>query len=760
MKKTLIYRIITVGLCALLLAGCAGNPAAGQEPVPPEVPQNSTAPKTAAVKNEVIARPVDFSTLKDNDRIFLMSPVKNRVVSTVTYLSYINGLAVHLTNENMTSVPEASSILVYENAPDGAFRLRGEKGYLTTSPNGLTLQFKDRDEYSLWKAMSDGTLVNCNAVPVNPEDQAFPMAMTYYDDKNIFQVLTLYEDSLGDAQIRPFPIEEGFEFPKDDGKGYRLPVFETSDIHGHIVYNPGAENIYRLADIASRVNDSRSRLGTPRDDIAVLLDGGDIYQGTTLSELTHGAPMLEAFHDMRYDAVTLGNHEFDWDIHTLADDDQTMADYTTAEGTIANTIPITFCNLYQNGVRVPFTKDYVILEKTAVDEAGNELPVRIGVIGYSDDFSHTVEAIKFSGLGYSIKDDPAVLTELSRKLKEQENCDVVILLFHTDGEIVSERIPPEAKIDLVLAGHIHKNDVGSNSNGVPYVVPAGNSDSYCYGELVFTKDAGGKPVYEKTAFLRPAAYDKSPKEYFDGIHQSGQDPEIIAVSDRALEAIGDLLAAKIGFITVPVIRHTYYSGSGNRSSSGANFYCDLIRKSVDADVGFFNRYGMRADLTIPVGSDSRTITVSDIYDLFPFGNILCKFRLSYEEFLEVLKYALTDAGANNLTVMSGVDVYFVDRDVDAIVKDGVPLYAHGKWNIDEKAETLLVSVPQYNATRNAPPGSLENPFVAWMETDRLLENAVVDRDGAIRVLKETADSQNGLIPVDTGSHFINQPYPN
>ena len=54
-------------------------------------------------------------------------------------------------------------------------------------------------------------------------------------------------------------------------------------------------------------------------DRAVLLDGGDIFQGNTLSNLLDGRPLAEAYQLMGYDAVTIGNHEFDWQIENTVD---------------------------------------------------------------------------------------------------------------------------------------------------------------------------------------------------------------------------------------------------------------------------------------------------------------------------------------------------------------------------------------------------------------------------------------------------------
>ena len=97
-----------------------------------------------------------------------------------------------------------------------------------------------------------------------------------------------------------------------DAPGQRtIRIFETSDIHGYLLDTTGGEEDqfqYRLACIAQVVNEART--GGQYDDV-LLVDGGDIYQGMPVSNMSMGAAMIAALDAMDYDAVALGNHEFD-----------------------------------------------------------------------------------------------------------------------------------------------------------------------------------------------------------------------------------------------------------------------------------------------------------------------------------------------------------------------------------------------------------------------------------------------------------------
>lgn len=130
----------------------------------------------------------------------------------------------------------------------------------------------------------------------------------------------LAEDAMQPVNTEESPQTESTESEKDYAGWDTLKLFETTDIHGYItdVSTYQEETFeYKLAYIANLVNQARAN--EAYDDV-ILLDGGDIYQGTPHSDLTYGNYLRAAFDAMGYDAVALGNHEFDWDITKYAAD--------------------------------------------------------------------------------------------------------------------------------------------------------------------------------------------------------------------------------------------------------------------------------------------------------------------------------------------------------------------------------------------------------------------------------------------------------
>ena len=237
----------------------------------------------------------------------------------------------------------------------------------------------------------------------------------------------------GVSCAKPDP-ENGREDPrpeKPQAGEYTLPVFETTDMHGYILStdNNGIVH-YRMAYVADKVKDIRGRGQEYRKDRLLLLDGGDLYQGASVSNLLAGRPVYTAIDIMDYDAVALGNHEFDWGLDQTVDADATLPDYAWEGRNCSNTAPVLCANLYQYGSRASCTQDYVVVEKTAVNAKGGSVPVRIGVIGFAVNYESSIIATQFTNKGYSIKADYGIANRIASELESSGACDATVLLIH------------------------------------------------------------------------------------------------------------------------------------------------------------------------------------------------------------------------------------------------------------------------------------------------------------------------------------------
>lgn len=541
---------------------------------------------------------------------------------------------------------------------------------------------------------------------------------------------------------------------------YRLPVFETSDTHGYLADVSGEPYQYRLAYISDKVRDARSAGGRYRSETALLLDGGDIYQGNNMSNLLEGQSLSAAYDLMDYDAVALGNHEFDWGIEATVDADGTMPDYNFDGKAHENAIPVVMSNLLQNGKRVSFTKEYVIIEKTAIGADGAEIPVKIAVIGFAENYASSIMQKKFAGLGYSISVDYEAANELAQRLEKEGECDATILLCHAAADETAKGLGSGSAIDLVLGGHTHNSLKGTTDSGLTYMQPASYGRAYSYAELIFTTDSAGKAVFEKIGAAKVVSTTDDVSRLANTPENAGElDSEVTALTDRVIDAISDILEEKMGYINVSAVKNEYIEGSGGKSSTAGNWMASLTARMVDAEVGLQNNGGIRVEFPLKKGEDRRYITAGDVYSMFPFENTIRLFRLTYEEFLQLMEYSVKNDDDGLLLRMSGIDVYYSDSKVNAIEKDGTAIYANGVWKKGWDKKTVTVACNDYIATSEKTIGGMKNPLVEWSGTDRLIASEeIIDVEGAFEILKAEAEENDGLLSIDTKAHFINAGY--
>lgn len=188
------------------------------------------------------------------------------------------------------------------------------------------------------------------------------------------------------------------------------------------------------------------------DPELILLDAGDFCQGTPYFNIYKGDIEIEAINRMGYDAVTLGNHEFDNGVDTLASKLKKLK------------CPVVCANyVVENTPLQDIVKPYTILYRKGL---------KIGVFGLGVDPKGLITDANFALLQYL--DPVEVGVRTSDFLRNEEKCDVVICVSHIgtlqrDG-IVSDSvlISKSANIDAVIGGHTHmlfENHKVANING-------------------------------------------------------------------------------------------------------------------------------------------------------------------------------------------------------------------------------------------------------------------------------------------------------
>ncbi len=204
-----------------------------------------------------------------------------------------------------------------------------------------------------------------------------------------------------------------------------LTILHTNDLHARI--SPLENGNGGFAYLAAVIQQQRAGC---KD--CILLNAGDLVQGSPVSTMFHGLPVYEIANLLGFDAATLGNHEFDYGWLQARKFVQT-ADY-----------PVVVSNL-ANSVGRPFTeKPYVILQVNGL---------RVGVIGAITDNLDSLTTPKL------VEDwHPLPLVDAVRKYAAElrDRTDMVVLLAHILGEEETEVLAQAPDIPVIVTGHIHR----------------------------------------------------------------------------------------------------------------------------------------------------------------------------------------------------------------------------------------------------------------------------------------------------------------
>lgn len=242
-----------------------------------------------------------------------------------------------------------------------------------------------------------------------------------------------------------------------------LVVLHTNDCHSRV--EPTSKNLggfeYRKHLIDSiRMTDAN----------VLLLDAGDLVQGTPYFNIYKGQVEVEAYNKMGYDAITLGNHEFDNGVDGLAkmlsnaEFSVVCSNYDATSTALANVL-----------------KKYLIIEKGGL---------KIGIIGLGVMPDKVILPDNFRGLSYI---DPIETTNrFAEMLKSDKKCDFVIVLSHLGytGEVGDSALVTKTQnVDLVLGGHTH------NIRGI-FRIPNLNGDTVIVSQSAKSCEELTKTVVE------------------------------------------------------------------------------------------------------------------------------------------------------------------------------------------------------------------------------------------------------------------------
>ncbi len=273
-------------------------------------------------------------------------------------------------------------------------------------------------------------------------------------------------------------------------KTTKITILHTNDVHSHIDAfgpedgrNPNQGGVARRASLIQNIRNENPN--------TLLLDAGDIFQGTPYFNYYGGELEFKLMSMLKYDAATIGNHDFDNGINgLLAQLPHAKFDFLSANYDFSNTVMDSFVKPYKT-----FKKD----------------GIKIGVFGLGIELSGLVDKNMYKETKYL--DPIEIAQDMSRILKENEKCDLVICLSHLGyyyknfTEKVSDLNLAKATkdIDLIIGGHTHtflpKPTIAQNSIGENVLVNQVGCYGINLGKIDFYFDADKNKAAKGTSIL-------------------------------------------------------------------------------------------------------------------------------------------------------------------------------------------------------------------------------------------------------------------
>jgi 5'-nucleotidase len=259
----------------------------------------------------------------------------------------------------------------------------------------------------------------------------------------------------------------------------RLVILHTNDTHSRI--DPFPEDGGRFAGLggaarrASLIRDIRRR-----NPNVLLLDSGDIFQGTPYFNFFGGEIEFKTMSSMRYDIATLGNHDFDNGVDHLAD----MMPHANFEFVSAN--------YDAEGTPLePYVRPYTIREVDGL---------KVGIFGLGIDFAGLVMPTLHDGVSYL---DPVIVSRTIVDSLREQGCDLVVCLSHLGHRYQRDQVSDTALaaevpgIDVILGGHTHtfldEPEVVTGPNGHSTLINQVGFAGIRLGRIDVTFDRTGRP---------------------------------------------------------------------------------------------------------------------------------------------------------------------------------------------------------------------------------------------------------------------------
>lgn len=367
-------------------------------------------------------------------------------------------------------------------------------------------------------------------------------------------------------------------------------------------------DFYSINDLHGKLEDGDSHPGVDElttylkarmsiDEYTVFLSAGDMWQGGSASNGTKGKIMTDWMNHIGFEAMALGNHEFDWG------EDAIKANAAIAE------FPILAINVYDNatGQRVEYCESSVMIQRGGA---------KIGIIGAIGDCYSSISSEMTKGVNFKTGSQLTALVKAESEKLRAEGADIIVYVIH-DGttysslqasEYYDSSLSSGGYVDMVFGGHTHSYYVFTDSYGVPHLQGGGDNSLGMTHVEVDVNYANGEINYNVTGYVRHSEYESlSP------------DPIVQSLITKYWDEIGWI-----------------YNDLGYNSTTRKSSFISSLAAKLYYEAGV-ERWGDKYDIVLAGGSintrspyeiPAGNVQYSDLQMILPFDNplYLCSIK--------------------------------------------------------------------------------------------------------------------------------------
>ncbi|KOF45665.1 5'-nucleotidase [Vibrio parahaemolyticus] len=469
---------------------------------------------------------------------------------------------------------------------------------------------------------------------------------------------------------------------------YKLTVLHTNDHHGRFWQNKHGE--YGMAARKTLIDDLRDEIQAEGGSV-LLLSGGDINTGVPESDLQDAEPDFKGMSKIGYDAMALGNHEFDNPLDVLFKQ-QDWANF-----------PMLSANIYDKKTGKRLFQPYAMFNKQGI---------KIAVIGLTTEDTAKLGNPEFIGQVY-FRDPKAEAKELIAELKKTENPDLIFAVTHmghyengnrginAPGDVALARYLNEGDLDMIVGGHSQEpvcmegpNVIKKNFKPGDECQPDQQNGTYIVQAHEWGKYVGRADYEFRNGELSMMSYDLIPVNLKKKINVDGQSQRVFVQDEITQDkAMLDFLRPfqEKGQSQLNVkIAESNGKLEGDRDvvrfqqTNLGRLIATAHMERAKADFAVMNSGGVRDSI------EAGEITYKDVLTVQPFGNMVSYVDMSGQEVLDYLNIVATkpvDSGA--YAQFAGISMRIENDKVTNVFIGNKQLRLDGRYRF---------TVPSYNAS--------------------------------------------------------------